>query len=249
MKFDEIKDNTLDELEGQILTDEESEFRQKVKTQKLTGLNKNDSISPGWDNLLNDSVTYTTLSNPKYKVLAVDRIWQRRSGIKNQGSACGPTVGAMIADYYHDNMNYNVRDNAYYGSWAKLTNHLYPEMNTGSLGTSLTNWRFGMLMHVRHDVSSSAWTSYQYQGVGNSSKFINAINSNDPVAIRFGLFNREGLNITWHFVTGVGYQKDVTHTGGLQVAYLNPDGGQNNNSRHWMSWTANDNDFSFAYMK
>jgi hypothetical protein len=72
--------------------------------------------------------------------LPVDDISQRRSGITNQNSACGPTSGAMIIDYYHDHYSYNVRDNAYYGSWAKLVNHLYGEMNTNWYGTSMSEW-------------------------------------------------------------------------------------------------------------
>ncbi|BBH20591.1 hypothetical protein Back11_19360 [Paenibacillus baekrokdamisoli] len=68
--------------------------------------------------------------------MAVTRNYQQSTGITNSKSACGPTTGAMIVNYYKS-QGYNVRNNTYYGSNAGLVNHIYGEMNSGILGTTL----------------------------------------------------------------------------------------------------------------
>lgn len=225
-----------------------NELKKGLESTDLVGIKKEDTVSPGWDNLLNNKqITGDSNITATRRVLSVDRIWQRRSGTTNKNSSCGPAVGSMIADYYHDVKNYKVRDNAYYGSWAKLTNHLYKEMDSTFLGTTMNNWREGMYNHVRHD--SNSWEERQFRGVGNGSAFISAIDSTDPAGIRFDLFVHDGVGIKYHFVTGIGYNKNGSYTGDLHIAYKDPDNGENNSGTKWLDWTVNDQDFSFAYMK
>ncbi|MGP4109100.1 hypothetical protein [Virgibacillus sp. L01] len=228
-----------------------SEAYKEIKENKLQGLEKRKDRSPGWEALLKniDSTSNATIASTSWKVLSVDRIGQRRSGTDHPDSSCGPATGAMIADYYHDVLGYSVRDNATYGSWAELTNHLYREMDTRAWGTSMNNWREGMLYHVRHDSSYSAWSARQWGGVGHGNLFVQAIDSYDPAALRFDYFVQDSTEHQYHFVAGIGYNKNGSFTGDLHVAYKNPDGGKNNDETHWIDWTVNDQDFTFAYMQ
>ncbi|MBE2914469.1 C39 family peptidase [Anoxybacillus flavithermus] len=246
-KFEKAKSATLKKLKDEK-KDGTEEYK-KVEKAQLKSLKKGDKRSPGWDGLLKDSGNgMVSIAATDYKVLSgVDRIYQRSSGINNPNSACGPTVAAMIMDYYHDELGYNVRDNAYYGSWAALVNHLYNEMGSTWLGTTITMWANGALTHVYH--TSNAWSSNTVtDAVGNSSKFIGAIDSNDPVAIRFDLFDSGGTSIEYHFVCGIGYDKNGSYAGDLHVAYKDPDNGADNTGTHWFDWTDDDQDIDFAWL-
>lgn len=244
--FEKAKKSTLGKLkaEGKL---EEDELNRLEKLE-LKNIKKGDKKSPGWKKVLEgEQNNIVSAAATTYKTLAVDRIYQRASGINNPGSACGATTAAMIMDYYYDVMGYRVWDNAYYGSWAKLVNHLYNEMGSTWIGTSLSMWKSGALTHVRH--ASSPWGASQYSdAVGYSSKFIASIDSNDPVAIRFDRFDAGGSTIEYHFVAGIGYNKNASYTGDLHVAYKDPDNGSTNTATHWLDWTDDDNDFGFAYL-
>ncbi|WP_181444683.1 hypothetical protein [Bacillus sp. 03113] len=247
-KFEKAKTNTVEKIkqEGKLSTKE----TEKIEKAELKSIKKGTEKSPGWEALLEPrdaGLGYSIAATATVKVLAVDRIYQRSSGINNPGSACGATTGAMIMDYYHDVLGYSVRDNAYYGSWAALVNHLYNEMGSTWIGTSLSMWANGALTHVRH--ASSNWESSQYSdAVGNSSKFIAAIDSNDPAALRFDRFDAGGSVIEYHFVAGIGYDKDGSYAGDLHIAYKDPDNGSTNTGTHWLDWTADDDDFGFAFL-
>ncbi|UOY94598.1 C39 family peptidase [Ectobacillus sp. JY-23] len=218
----------------------------KLETLELTNIQKRTSPSPGWKALATTANQMQALA-ATYKVLPVDRIYQRASGIKNPNSACGATTAAMIMDYYYDVLGYNVRDNKYYGSWASLVNHLYNEMGSTWIGTSLSMWANGALTHVYH--TSPNWSTKQYSdAVGKSANFIAAIDSKDPVALRFDRFDAGGSDIEYHFVAGIGYDKNGSYTGDLHVAYKDPDNGKDNTGTHWLDWTADDDDFGFAYL-
>ena len=246
-KFEKAKANTI------LLAKQDSNVSmidiEELEKAELNSINRGTENSPGWENLLEkepireENTTFATK-----KTLPVDRIYQRSSGINNPKSACGATTATMIMDYYYDELRYNVRDNEYYGSWAKLVNHLYNEMGSTFLGTPLAVWKTGALTHVRHD--SSGWEADIYKdAVGKSSKFIAAIDSKDPVGVRFDRFDAGGSDIEYHFVAGIGYDKNGSYDGDLHIAYLDPDNGANNEGIHWLDWTADDDDFGFAYLK
>lgn len=247
--YEELKQKSLRQLHSIPLTEAEMlDLQSWIKNKKLTGIQQDNTESPGWRNLLNSPTApnNSEINSTSKKVLPVDRIWQRRDGINNKNSACGPTTGAMIIDYYHDNLGYNVRDNDFYGSWANLVNHLRLEMDTYLWGTTMNNWREGLYNHVHHNGGS--WDDFQFKGVGNSNFFITAINSDDPVGIRFDYFVENEEEINYHFVTGIGYNKNGSYTGDLHVAYKDPDGGKNNSGTKWLDWTEFDQDFTFAYL-
>jgi len=254
MKHETIKQNTLKKLEkeGKTKTDQ----YQKVKEYRIKSIEKNVKHKELWEKYLENTgdpslsffpSSVVSASTTTYKVLAVDDIEQTRSGIENPGSACGPTVGAMIVDFYYDVMGYKVRDNAYYGSWAALVNHLYDEMNTNWYGTSMSEWVDGMYKHVTHDVSPSAW-GYNYMGaVGNEGSYVSAINSNDPAALRFDRFkSADNVYTEYHFVTGIGYNRNGDFVGDLHAFIKDPDDGTS--ITQWIDWTVNDQDMELGYM-
>ncbi|WP_160155846.1 hypothetical protein [Geobacillus sp. TFV-3] len=115
------------------------------------------------------------------------------------------------------------------------------------MGTTISMWASGSLEHVFH--TSNAWTyNIVTDAEGNGSKFISAINNNNPVAVRFDLFDSGGSTITYHFVCGIGYNKNGSYTGDLHIAYKDPDNGANNTATHWFDWTDDDQDIDFAWL-
>lgn len=225
---------------------------QGISQNGLKGLQKDKENIKVWEEYIEEGnkislISTNTATAASYKVLPVDDISQRRSGITNQNSACGPTSGAMIIDYYHDHYGYNVRDNAYYGSWAKLVNHLYGEMNTNWYGTSMSEWIHGMYDHVTHDVHASAW-GYNYMSAsGNSYNYTNSIEKGNPVGLRFDRFkSSDSVWSEYHFVTGIGFDKNGSYSGDLHIAIKDPDDGTT--ATRWIDWTVNDQDLEMGYL-
>ncbi|TFJ93915.1 papain-like cysteine protease family protein [Lentibacillus salicampi] len=207
-------------------------------------MQKSKNAKERWDQLLNDKFIESIHPAGAYdgKLLNVDRIWQRRNGVNHPNSACGPAVGAMIADYYHDVMGYSVRDNAVYGSRANLINHLYGEMRSFYTGTLLYPWNKGMYAHVTHD--SSAWSNHQDKSP-SISEITSAINSNDPLGAQTDMNGTEHLS-NWHWYTIIGYNEN---RGNWKIAIKDPDGGKNNDATHWVDWSANDQDLDIVWMR
>ncbi|PAE17311.1 hypothetical protein CHH91_04715 [Virgibacillus sp. 7505] len=261
-KFEELKSEFVPplETESQVsafstskadIAEAEKEYNEAIN-QEFKTVDLSSEVSPGWSEDNSGGFSTMGAGDTRYKVLNVDRIWQRRGGMKGQNSNCGPATGAMIIDYYHDHLGYNVRDNAYYGSWAALSNHLRIDMGTLAGGTTLRGYAAGMYNHVLHTSSGSAWSSkYVPDAVGTTAQtqYIGAINSADPAGFKFDLFVSSGTEFKYHFVAGIGYDRDGSFIGDLHVGYKNPDGGENNNGTHWFDWTANDDDMGFAYLK
>ncbi|MEC0304738.1 C39 family peptidase [Terribacillus saccharophilus] len=264
-KFEESKESLVPPLETESKVSSYSKTSKadiaEAKKEYTEAMNKefktvelSSEVSPGWitgENSGGGGFSTMAAGDTRYKVLKVDRIWQRRNGMTGKDSNCGPATGAMIIDYYHDHSGYNVRDNAYYGSWAKLSNHLRSDMGTTAFGTSLWGFASGMHKHVLHTSSASAWRNNVVNdavGTNAQSKYIGAINSGDPAGIRFDLFRASGVEFKHHFVAGIGYDRDGSFDGDLHVAYKNPDGTENNNGTHWFDWTVNDQDMGFAYL-
>ncbi|WP_371018987.1 C39 family peptidase [Pseudalkalibacillus sp. JSM 102089] len=251
-KHDDIKQKTLNKLEKE--GKKNTKLYEKIEKEKLKSIQKNSEHKKLWDEYLQDNKQSSSFFSPNvaraassYKVLAVDDIEQDRNGIDHPGSACAPTVGAMIADYYHDVKGYNVLDNAYYGSWAKLVNHLYDEMNTNWYGTSITEWSHGMYDHVTHKVHPSSWGYNYLDATYNEHKFTQSIESDDPVALRFDRYKSSSSVYTeYHFITGIGFDKNGSYSGDLHVAIKDPD--DNSSGTKWIDWTVNDQDMEIAYL-
>lgn len=77
---------------------------------KENSIERGDEKIPGWDALLNSDISQQSVSalSTTYKVLNVDRIYQQASGINHPDTAYGATTAAMIMDYYHDVIGYNL---------------------------------------------------------------------------------------------------------------------------------------------
>ncbi|ALS78469.1 hypothetical protein AUO94_07250 [Planococcus kocurii] len=243
MKIKKSKNKDVTKLEKSLMEVEKSEVK---------SLNRKQKKSDGWDRLLdeNQSTVSVASSTVTYKVLNVDRVCQYESNVTKPGSSCGPAVGAMILDYYHDERGINVIDNSPYTTYYRLINHLYNDMYTSAYGTSLNNWVGGMRAHFRESNIYKEGYSYInvfYVTYGDSLKYRNAITKNNPVAIRFEYFDLEGNGVNWHFVTGVGFNLNYQSSGNLAVMYKNPAGGVNNTGWRYFDWTSNDRDFGFAY--
>lgn len=203
----------------------------------LQSLHKTPEISKNaWDNFLTSSFAAPLATTYPYTMeLPVKRIWQRTSGITSPKSACGPTTGAMIVKYYIE-QNYSLRGSLYYFSDAGLVNHLYSEMGSGTLGTSLSGFYTGILTHMNHDYC------FYFRGLSYASaanhyvEYRNAIYENHPVGIRYNYFVSEGSYTNYHFVAGIGYKE---YAGTTYFAIKDPDNGQNNTQTIWLNWVNN----------
>ena len=156
----------------------------------------------------------------------------------------------MILDYYHDVRGLNVKDNSPYTNYYRLINHLYEDMRSGILGTSLGNYAAGMEYHMRESTGKVEYPiTVMANGIDTytkSLKYRAAIESNNPVAIRFDFFDFGGNDINWHFVAGIGFNLNWNSSGNLAAIYRNPDGSSNTGT-YYFDWTDNAPDFSFSY--
>ncbi|AJS58276.1 hypothetical protein [Paenibacillus sp. IHBB 10380] len=155
--------------------------------------------------------------------------------------ACGPSTGAMIANYYKSK-GYNIRGSSYYGSDAKLVNHLYSEMNSGMWGTTLTNFASGLFTHLRHNDSPTIWRGLAYSdSTAHFVEYKDAIYTDRPVTIRYDYFTNNPEDINYHFVVGMAYK---AVNGSDYFGIKDPDGGPNNTSTNYYSWSSHSGDFA-----
>lgn len=142
----------------------------------------------------------------------------------NSASACGPTSGAVVLDYFHDHgynaQTYpNIKGLEYYGSQGATIDHIYHDMNATILGTGETNYAGGILWHANTEAGyhfgvtwtdSTTWTEYHLSIVDNR-----------PVGVFIGAWS--GLRYSYHWVTGLGYQVDTNL--GSRLMYVETWGG------------------------
>ncbi|MHB8076286.1 C39 family peptidase [Desulfosporosinus fructosivorans] len=236
-EFEAKRNQALNELEESGFKN--TEQYTKLEKAKLKKLQKDSQKYQGsWDKLLSKDSESDSFRIMAYgtKDLSVQRIWQRTSGVSNPSSACGPTTGAMIANYYK-NQGYDIRGTSYYGNDAVFINHLYSEMGSSITGTSAVRWRNGIMTHLNHNYSIQEWLASDIRANGNWSYYCQSIDSNRPVALRFDFFSSNGAYSSYHFVCGQGYQ-DWGDTD-LYAGIKDPDGGQYNTSTTWINWGIN----------
>jgi len=218
-----------------------SEIKEKLSKNniKVKDLYRDSKLhEQSWSRLLNRNDTSTNesmISIQSYTTeLPVIRVWQRLPGVNWPDSSCGPTTGAMIANYY-ESKGYNVRDYSYYGGNAQLINHLYREMGSTAIGTTANNWGYGMVEHLDHNYTDD-WQRITQSAQGNWTWYESAINKNRPVALRFDLYTNPNTYSDYHFVCGMGiyYEGEETYAG-----VKDPDGGQYNTGTHYFSWVVN----------
>lgn len=227
----------LDYEFGKNANEVKNKLKSKNKPLQLM-LQKNEYLyNDAWDRLkniesLNNNINNISLSNER--ILNVQRIYQRSSGINNPDSACGPTTGAMITNYYKQ-LGYNVNDSSYYGGDAALVNHLYSEMQTLIGGTTATGYGSGLENHLDHNYHNQ-WNYQLFNGNGNWNAYYHSIEKNRPVGLRFGLNTNPDVYTSWHFVAGIGYYFDME----VPFAVIkDPDNGPNNTGNHYISWYVN----------
>jgi chaperonin cofactor prefoldin len=231
-KFNKSKEHILRSLEKS--GEKNSEDYKKLEKKTLKSIEKSEKAKERWDKYEKQSATSvqddSQLIQPlagTIKTLGVTRLWQRMSGVTYPNSSCGPTTGAMIANYY-SSLNYGVKDSSDYGGDAKFINHLYTEMKSGMFGTSMANWTSGMYTHLNH--IDPSWTVIGQSANGYFTTYRDYIDHSRPVALRFDFWYTGSVDFTHHFVAGIGYD-----TSDNTFAVKDPDGGQTNTGTRWYS--------------
>ncbi|RXZ84038.1 hypothetical protein EBB07_02765 [Paenibacillaceae bacterium] len=204
----------------------------------LKTLPRNNSINyTSWNYYLNTQTNLAPLAIVEEKELPLTRIWQRTTGITNPKTACGPTTGAMIVNYYKSR-GYNVRGSTYYGGNAGLVNSLYSKMNTGIFGTTLPKFAVGLFEHLELDDSITTWTGLSYTHPNSSlhfNTFKTYIDSNRPSAVRYDYFVDSESYINYHFMAANGYRVDSD--GSKYFGFKDPDNGETTTFTIWRNWT------------
>lgn len=141
------------------------------------------------------------------------------SGVRNYNSpaynTCGPTAGAMVINYWYEQKGKAGLQNSsdiYTGS--QLISSLSNYMNTGSFGTSVSNWVAGMTSYIR---SKNYGLDSGAVELGNSwSGYTSEISNRRPLGVYIGQ-NYGALDYSYHWVTGVGWAVDDYGTSYLKI--------------------------------
>lgn len=224
--------NSTNEDEKQML----NKALQEVKDNKLESLTKGE-YTESWNKLnagKKDSSKEVKILSTTYKELSVTRLWQRTAGVTYEDSACGPTTGAMIANYLKST-GYNVRNSSYYGGNAEFINHLWGEM-AWWWGTSSSAFRGEMKEHLNKDYSSTKFSAIVWDSGSYYNNLKGEINSGLPFGIRFDSNSAANVYSSYHWVAGIGYW---TTSVDEFIGIKDPDSGEFNTSTHWISWETN----------
>lgn len=179
---------------------------------------------------------------PDHHELPVTRYYQRTNGVESPGVACGPTTGAMFAQYLKVRMGYDVKGISSYSSESSFINHMTKEMRTDVVGTSINNFISGLNVHLEHNYAwyTNAWHVYSTPGYGNFDEYKKEIAQYEfPVALFFAPKTRPEEDFSYHYVLGVGYKYS---SGSAYLGIKDPDGKYNTNTRWHARWNDN-NDY------
>lgn len=142
-----------------------------------------------------------------YKKLSVPNYDQHLSS--DPGTDCGPTAGAMIADYWDANGYSGIRGLEYYGTQRAFIDHRAVDMDTGFYGTTIPEWINGMSKHIVTEAGYSNFSFVQDKDTTTYDEFRNEISYNRPVGILIANFlpwgNTGNGYYEWHWVVGKGY--------------------------------------------
>lgn len=235
-----IKDNTIKKLEKEGKTN--TPFYNDVLNMELKSIERNKEInSKKWDELLGNKRDKTVrVSATTYKVLNVSHLSQRMSGVDHPDSACGPTTGAMIVNYYNYVQGYDVDAGVDLGGNHHLINHLYEELGTTIIGTFISEYTSGMHEHLNHNMTG--WMTWDLPADEYYLTYELAISDGDPVALRFDRFREnDDVYVEYHFVAGIGYDKG---SGTIYAGIKDPD---STSSTKWISWDVNDQDIELGF--
>lgn len=132
----------------------QSHAYEKLLKKDIPSVKKDIKNKEEWNKLLSydPSNQFSTMAT-NYKVLGVTRLWQRSSGVNKPNSACGPATAAMISNYLKG-QGFNVKGTSNYSSVGSFINHMYSDLGTTSIGTSMAQYRSGLAKHVRENYTA-----------------------------------------------------------------------------------------------
>jgi|SRR5690625_3463852 len=175
-----------------------------------------------------------TLPETREKVLQLERIWQRGSGIRRPKSACGPTSAAMIVRYFVENgrLRYPLTEND-----DELVNQLYRSVGTLPIGTIIFVLQAQLYRLLNKYSVSGKWRVKFAYANNRYAQYVHAINHDNPVIIHFIANFSKKVFASHHFVVGVGYRKIGEKK---FIGVLDPDAGKHNRKIHWFDWDTNE---------
>lgn len=239
-KFDQRKANMLKDLEKE--NKKLSQAYENLLKKDIPSVKKDIKHKEEWNKLLSydTSNQFSTMATT-YKVLGVTRLWQRSPGVNNPNSACGPATAAMVSNYLKG-QGYNVKGTSNYSSVGSFINHMYSDLGTTALGSSISQYNSGLYKHLGENYTTNKWDTWSYRAYGYYEHYKDMINLNKPIGLRFDFWIREGTYVNYHFVAGIGYD----HGNTAKFAIKDPDGGSGNSGTIWLNWNDNNNDMAMG---
>lgn len=215
IQLEKKKNSIINEIEK-----EDKKFAEQIESLDL-GLDEEGVIKN-----TNDLQLFAVDPNVEVMKLPMRRLSQRASGVAHPNSSCGPTVGAMIANYFKEERGFNVRGYKTYGSNSvPLINHLYFDMNATSFGANAYSFGKGLQLHLNHDMSNWLISSSDKPTFASVKS---SIKSKYPVA----MLNLASLNNNYyHWRVINGFNSDTN-----KIVVYDPDG--SNTSNQWISWSS-----------
>lgn len=176
---------------------------------------------------------------PKFNeiILPLNRIWQRSPGIEHPNSACGPASAAILINYFREREWIHLYDE----NNVTLVNLLYDHIGTTLFGTSARRFCKSVASYLNRHDTNFRWIVQKQPAYGRYLAYCYAIDSGYPVVLRFTFNFSDEAFASHHYCVGIGY-KNVN--GKRLIATIDPDGGERNNSVHWIDWEKNE-----PYMK
>lgn len=212
--------------------------------------NKNDweAVNNNTNTSNNQTIALSEISTlasslPSSYTIYADRYYQRTSGVTNPGSACGPTTGAMFAEYLKSKKGYKIDGLAQHSnSIPRFINTMSMRMDTGYLGTSPYNFATGFNSYVEKNYpwNVNAWTITRAAAYGKFDEYKKEIAGYGfPVALYFEKqFSDTSAAYDYHYVLGVAYKYN---SDGAYFGVKDPDGTAGGSGTKYFKWTNNNN--------
>ncbi|MCA0979718.1 hypothetical protein [Exiguobacterium aestuarii] len=230
------QDNTVNKIK--IKEKHGSYFNYDIKNKKNWDTYKHKNKNASTKNT--ESGSLTTLYTPSnYSTIYADRYYQNTSGVYNNGdSACGPTTGAMFAEYLKTKKGYKIDGLAeHYNSVSFFINSMYRQMNTSIAGTLPSAFAAGLHTHLEHRYPfADAWKVPTISAYGNFPIYKEEIGYwKFPVALYFEKqWGTQYAAFNYHYVLGVSYS---SNSDGMYFGVKDPDG--STSSTKYYKWTDN----------
>lgn len=166
-------------------------------------------IETGWSYYLNNSNEETNFSIliTSTRDLSVRSYDQNLSNGPSQG--CGPAAGAMMLNWWDERGYTLLQVDSDRTTGVVLMNHLFSVMSTNTFGTTIENFRSGLVKHTQNSGYSNFTSQIVNWSTGRDNVYNvlqSEVNNNRPVGLYYPL---GATPYSYHYVAGRGYSQNL----------------------------------------